>query len=116
LNHVLNATFNYPSTEILKAQVFTFNYNFSLTESAQGEQTVEYDIPRLLDPSPMIMALTGLNGSSSFAEWVSYPQLPLQIGSDFGESTTGAKIVSQTMIVTINHALYEVTTKWGGPN
>ncbi|MGD8506843.1 MAG: hypothetical protein PVF15_09310 [Candidatus Bathyarchaeota archaeon] len=116
LNHVLNVTFNYPSTEILKAQVFTFNYNFSLTESAQGEQTVEYDIPRLLDSSPMIMALTGFNGSSSFAEWVSYPQLPLQIGSDFGESTAGAKIVSQITIVTINHALYEVVTKWGGPD
>jgi len=62
----------------------------------------------------MIMALTGLNGSSSFAEWVSYPQLPLQVGSDFSQSIAGAKIVSQIHIVTINFALYEVATKWGG--
>ena len=115
LNYVLNASFTYPSTEILKTQVFTFNYNFSLTERDQGNQTVEYNIPRLLDSSPMIIAFTGLNGSSSFAEWVSYPQLPLQIGSDFSESSAGAKIVSQTSIVTINFALYEVVTKWGGP-
>lgn len=114
LNYVLNVSFTYPDTEILKAQVFTFNYNFSLTEEAQGDQTVEYNVPRLLDSSPMIMALTGLNGSSSFAEWVSYPQLPLQIGSDFSQSIAGAKIVSQIHIVTINSALYEVATKWGG--
>ncbi len=115
LNYVLNVSITYSSTEILKAQVFTFNYNFSLTEKAQGNQTVEYNIPRLLDSSPMILVLTGLNGSSSFAEWVSYPQLPLQIGSDFSQSIAGAKIVSQTTIVTINFALYEVVTKWGGP-
>ena len=114
LNYVLNVSFTYSNTEILKAQVFTFNYNFSLTETAQGNQTVEYDIPRLLDSSPMIIVLTGLNGSSSFAEYVSYPQLPLQIGSDFGESSSGSKIVSQSTIVTINFALYEVVTKWGG--
>ena len=114
LNYVLNVSFTYPDTEILKAQVFTFNYNFSLTEKAQKDQTAEYNIPRLLDSSPMIMALTGLNGSSSFAEWVSYPQLPLQVGSDFSQSIAGAKIVSQIHIVTINFALYEVATKWGG--
>lgn len=115
LNHVLNASFNHPTTEVVKTQVFTHNYNFSLTQKAQGNQTVEYYIPRLIDSSPMILALTGLNGSSSFAEWVAYPQLPLQTGSDFSQSIAGAKIVSQSHIVTINFALYEVVTRWGGP-
>ncbi|MFQ6073870.1 MAG: hypothetical protein ACE5KC_01495 [Candidatus Bathyarchaeia archaeon] len=115
LNYVLNASFAYPATGILKTQVFTFNYNFSLTERAQGNQTAEYNIPRLIDSSPMIIALTGLNGSSSFAEWVSYPQLPLQVGSDFSQSSAGAKIFSETHIVTINSALYQVVTRWGGP-
>jgi hypothetical protein len=99
---------------ILKAQVFTFNYNFSLVEQTRESQSAEYSIPRLLDSSPMIMVLTGYNGSSSFAEWVSYPQLPLQIGADFSQSIAGSKIVSQSHIVTINSALYEVVTKWGG--
>jgi len=114
LDYVLNASFNYPSIEILRADVFTFNYNFSLTTKAQGNQTVEYNITRLLDSSPMIMVLTGLNGSSSFAEWVPYPQLPIKTGVDFSQSIGGAKIVSQSHIVTINFALYEVVTKWGG--
>jgi len=114
LNHVLNASLFYPATEILKAQVFTFSYNFTLTQKAVGVQTVEYLIPQLLDSSPMIMVLTGQNGSASFAEWVSYPQLPLQVGVDFSESVAGAKIVSFSSVVTVNSALYEVVTTWGG--
>jgi hypothetical protein len=62
----------------------------------------------------MIMVLTGYNGSMSFAEWVAYPQLPIQIGANFTESIARSKIVSLNYIVTINQALYEVVTKWGG--
>ena len=114
LDHVLNASLVYSTVEILKVQIFTFNYNFGLTEKAYGVQSREYYVPHLLDSSPMIMVLTGTNGSASFAEWVSYPQLPLQIGANFSESTAGSKIVSKSHIVTINSALYEVVTKWGG--
>lgn len=114
LNYVLNASLINSNIQILNAQVFTFNYNFSLTEKAQGNQTLEYYIPRLVDSSPMIIVLTGYNGSTSFAEWVAYPQLPVQIGANFNESIAGSKIVSLSHIVTINRALYEVVTKWGG--
>lgn len=113
LNHVLNASLPYSTVEISKAQVFTFNYNLSLTLKAQGVQTREYGIPRLLDPSPMIIMLTGYNGSTSFAEWVSYPQLPLQIGADFSESNEGT-MITQSYIVTIDSALYEAVVTWGG--
>jgi len=115
LNYVLNASFLYPSEEILKTMVFTYNYNFSLTEKNQNDQTVEYAIPRLLDSSPMLLVITGINGSSSFAEWSSYPQVPFEVEADFDVSDTGTKIVSFSHIVTINSALYEVVTKWGGP-
>jgi hypothetical protein len=98
----------------LNAQVFTFNYNFSLTEKAQGEQTLEYYIPKLADSSPMIIMLAGNNGSTSFAEWVPYPQLPLQVGANFNGSIAGAQIVSLSHVVIINNVLYEVVTKWGG--
>jgi len=114
LNYVLNVTFTYPSEEVLKTLVFTYNYNFSLIEKSRNAQTAEYHIPRLLDASPMLLVITGLNQSSCFAEWSSYPQVPLQIGADFDESTNGAKTVSFCHIVTINSALYEIVTKWGG--
>jgi len=114
LNYVLNASLVSSSVQIHNAQIFTFNYNFSLTEKSEGIQTIEYYIPHLVDSSPMIMMLTGYNGSMSFAEWVAYPQLPLQIGANFTESVARSRIVSLSYIVTINQALYEVVTKWGG--
>jgi hypothetical protein len=114
LDFVLNVSLTYPDTDVQKAQVFTFNYNFSLTEKTLGSQSVEYSVPRLLDSSPMVMVLTGYNASTSFAEWVSYPQLPLSIGANFSQSIAGSKIVSQSHVVTINFALYEVVTRWGG--
>jgi len=115
LSYVLNVTFMYPSEEVLKTMVLTYNYNFSLIEKSRNAQTAEYDIPRLLDSSPMLLVITGLNESSSFAEWSSYPQVPLEIGADFDKSDTGAKTVAFSYIVTINSALYEIVTKWGGP-
>jgi len=114
LNDVLNVTFAYTNEEVLKTLVFTYNYNFSLIEKSRNAQTAEYEIPRLLDSSPMLLVITGRNESSTFAEWSSYPQVPLEIGADFDTLDTGAKIVSFSQIVTINSALYEIVTKWGG--
>jgi hypothetical protein len=113
LNYVLNVTFTYPNEEVLKTLVFTYNYNFSLIEKNRNAQSAEYNIPRLLDASPMLLVITGLNQSTSFAEWSPYPQVPLETGADFDESTSGVKTVSFSHIVTINGALYEIVTKWG---
>jgi hypothetical protein len=114
LSYVLNVTFTNPNEEVLKTLVFTYNYNFSLIEKSRNAQTSEYDIPRLLDASPMLLVITGLNETSSFAEWVSYPEVPLEIVADFDQSDNEAKTVSLCHIVTINSALYEIVTKWGG--
>lgn len=114
LDYVLNASLSYATVDVLKAQVFTFNYNSSLPEKAQGVQSVEYNVPRLLDASPFVMVVTGVNGSTSFAEWVSYPQVPLQIGADFSQSVAGSRITVHSYVVTMNSANYEVITKWGG--
>jgi hypothetical protein len=111
LNYVLNLTFTYPDEQISKALALTYNYNFSLTEKSLNEQSVEYGIPRLLDACPMVLVVTGFNGSSSFAEWASYPQLPLTFGADF-EDDAEKSSVSFTYVVTINSALYEIVTRW----
>jgi len=115
LNHTLNVSFSYPNEEVLRAQAFTYNYTFEINQIAGDNQTAEYRFPRLLDASPMILAITGLNGSSTFAEWVSYPQLPIEIGADLNGLDAAAKIVSLTFIVIINLALYEFTIKFVGP-
>jgi hypothetical protein len=114
LNCVLNASFTYAATEVIKAQVFTFSYNFSLTEMTQGIQTVEYVVPSLIDSSASVLVVTGSNGSAYFAEWVACPQVPLQVGADFIESIAGSRVEVYRQVVTIGSALYEVVTKWGG--
>jgi len=115
LNYTLNVSFLYSSEEVLRAQAFTYGYTSELKLIAGDNQTAEYGIPRLLDSSPMILAITGFNGSSSFAEWVSYPQLPIEIGCDLTSLDVSSKIVSLTYIVTVNYALYKFTTKFVGP-
>jgi hypothetical protein len=115
LDYTLNTSFSYPNEEILRTQAFTYNYTFEMTQIAGDNQTAEYRFPHLLDTGPMILVITGVNGSSTFAEWVSYPQLPIEIGTNLSDLGTAAKIVSLTYIVTINSTLYEFTIKFVGP-
>jgi hypothetical protein len=107
LNYVLNASFRNSTVEVSNAYVFTYSYNFSLSQTAVGNQSVEYSIPRLLEASPMLLVLNGNNASISFAEWTAYPQLPLEIGADFGDLTSELKAVAVTYVVSVNSVLYE---------
>jgi len=114
LDYTLNVSFTYPDEQVVRTQVFTHNYTFELTQIAGDNQTAEYSFPHLLDASPMILVITGLNGSSTFVEWVSYPQLPIEMGADLSDLGAAAKIVSVTHIVSVNSALYEFTIKFVG--
>ncbi|RLI40776.1 hypothetical protein DRO69_12450, partial [Candidatus Bathyarchaeota archaeon] len=114
LNYTLNVSFTYPTEEVLMTQAFTYGYNFEMTQISGDNQTAEYSIPHLLDSSPMILVLTGSNGSSVFAEWAAYPQLPIAMGSDLSGLGAASKIVSFTFIVTVNSALYRCTIKFAG--
>jgi hypothetical protein len=116
LDYILDVALSSPSVEILHSRIFTFNYSYNLTATVQDAQTFEYTIPRLIDKSPKVIVLTGLSGSTSYAEWVTYPQVPLEIGANFSESTTGSRIAAQNHIVVTDSALYEVVTMWGGVN
>jgi hypothetical protein len=115
LNYALNVSFLYPTEEVLMAHAFTYGYNSELTQISGDNQTAEYSFPHILDPSQMILVLTGSNESSIFAEWVAYPQLPLTVGSDLKDLGAASKIVSFTYIVTVNYALYKCTIKFVGP-
>lgn len=107
LNHVLNVSFQYPNIEVSNAYVLAYNYHFNLSQDASGNQTIQYSIPHLLEASPMILVLYGNNVSTSFAEWTTYPQVPLEIGADFSDLNTRSKAVALTYIVSINSVLYE---------
>jgi len=107
LNYVLNASFRNSTVEVSNAYVFTYSYNFSLSQTAVGNQSVEYGIPCLLEASPMLLVLNGNSASASFAEWTAYPQLPLEIGADFSDLTSKSKAVAVAYVVSVNSVLYE---------
>jgi hypothetical protein len=115
LNYTLNVSFSYPNEEVFRAQVFSYGYASELTQISRDKQTAEYGLPYHLDSSPMIIVITGSNGSFSFAEWVSYPELPLEMGANLSGLDSASKIVSLTYTVTINFALYAFTIKFVGP-
>jgi len=115
LNFTLRADLTSSSNKILYAKVFTYNYWFNLSES-EGTSTVQYfSVPRILE-SPMILVGTGLNSSSSeyFAEWVSYPQIPLDFGLNFTGRYHLADAYSFRFLAAINSAIYECEVIIGG--
>lgn len=111
LNNRLNASFNYPAEQVLGAYAFSFSYWANLTMLSNTTQAAEYSFPRFLDRSIGVLGITGLNGTESFAEWITYPQIPLDIGVNFDSSYSKGSVASFTYIVTINSALYELQLK-----
>jgi len=111
LNYMLNASFNYPDEQISGAYAFSYGYWANSTQLSNATQTVEYSFPRFLDESATILVVTGFNGTESFAEWVAYPQVPLDIGVNFDSSTSKGSVASFTYIIIINTAQYALQIK-----
>ncbi|MGB9778146.1 MAG: hypothetical protein ACPLW8_01970 [Candidatus Bathyarchaeales archaeon] len=114
LNYTLNASYLCPEITLLDAYALAFNYYSTLTQTANSSQSVEYGIPNFVDSSPTLMVITGLNSTSFFAEWVAYPQMPLEIGADFANSNSLSNVFAYRYVVTVNSALYECRVWLGG--
>jgi len=108
LDDRLNTSYNYPNERTLGAYALSYSYWANLTMLSKVAQTEEYSFPRFLDQSITILVLTGLNGTESFAQWVAYPQVPLDIGVNFGSSTSEGNVASFTYFVTIGSAIYKL--------
>jgi len=107
LNYTLYAELQFTQETISSAKVFTYSYSFDLTMVSDESQTKRYTIPQLLEASPMILVITGINQSQSFAEWVAYPQVPIDFGSSFEGENSASNSISCNFVVSINSALYE---------
>ncbi|HVP26983.1 MAG TPA: hypothetical protein VMT26_04890 [Candidatus Bathyarchaeia archaeon] len=115
LNYTLTASFLNQATTLSNAYAFTFNYNLTLTPTRNNSESATYIIPYSADSSPMLLAVTGTNSSTFFAEYTAYPQVPLQMGSDLENSEARSNVFAYTYLVTINSAIYECTIWVGGP-
>lgn len=89
---------------------YQFSYGYESTLSSVSNET--YAVPEFLDSSPKVLAVTGWNGSTFFIEWVTYPQVPLEIGANF-ENT---ECFSFNYLVTIDRTFYRMNVQCGGPS
>lgn len=108
-NHVLEIELS-PNVTAWNAAVFSMGYCFNLTSAGAN-----YAIPYLKDASPMILVLTGSNASDHWAEWVAYPQVPLQIGADMSDEYVASDVAQASYLVDVNGALYRFEIGFRSP-
>jgi hypothetical protein len=107
LNHELSFTTNSSGLTIQNGYVFSYAYQQNLPYTIGAAQC---PIPNLVDKSPLILVVTGIDNGTCFQEWVSYPQVPFKAGSDF----TGSQQNVFSYTVTINGVLYKLEISLGG--
>lgn len=93
-----------------KTKAFTYSYSYNLTASGSF-----YAIPRVIERSPIIITLTGTNGSVSWVEWVAYPQVPLEVGADMEDNYIVSDVCIVRYLVDINGVLYRFEIEFRSP-
>jgi len=94
-----------PNLTVQNAYVFSYTYQQTLTSI----QSSHYSIPKLIDTSPLVLIVCGLNGANYFQEWTVYPQIPLNAGANF----IGSEQNIFSYIVTVNGVLYRLDLSLG---
>lgn len=105
LDYKLSLKDDSPGLTIQNAYVFSYSYQQSIP-SIEGSQT---PIPKLIDKSPLVLVVCGLNNTAFFQEWTSYPQLPLKTGANFVNSEQNVF----SYVVTIDGVLYRLDISLG---
>jgi hypothetical protein len=105
LNYTLSLKENFPDISVEKIYAFTYNHQSNLPLSSSNSS----QIPLFTDSSPIVLLVQGKNGTTSFNEVVSYPQVPLTFGADFSRSETN----TFDYLVSINNVPYKLTLLFG---
>jgi len=95
---------------VTNAAVLSLGYVFNLTGDG-----ATYTVPHLLDASPMVLVLTGVNGSDHWAEWVTYPQVPLVVGADMSDAYAISDVASVPYLVEVKGVLYRFEVRFRSP-
>jgi len=107
LNHSLTVASDFQRINVSNALAFTFSYVSNLTATSSST----FSLPNSIETSPILVVVQGLNHTSSFAEWVVYPQLPSECGADFSNSEANVF----DYIVTIKGTFYKLRLSFGDP-
>ena len=105
LNYTLSLEAKFPDVIIEHGYAFSYAYQSNLTSTS----ATTYTIPELVDKSPTVLVISGLNGTSSFAGWTAYPDIPLNFGSDFENSEQNVFVYT----VLVKGTLYKLTLSFG---
>lgn len=108
LNDTLYASSNSSDMTFQKGYAFSYGYQFNLTLASN----TTYALPTISETSPTVLAMSGSNASDFFIEWTAYPQIPLEVGSNFQNSESH----SFSYMVTIKKTFYKLTLRFGGIN
>jgi len=107
LNYFLNTATNSSGVTIQNCYVFSYAHQQTL---AYTSGALSCAIPEIVDKSPLIIVVEGVENNSYFQQWVSYPEVPFTAGSNF--SGSGQNVFSYD--VTINGVLYKLEISLGG--
>lgn len=106
LNNCITFQTNSSDLTIQNAYLLTYDY-------AQNNPSINsvapFQFPSLIDTSPLLIVVCGLNQGVAFQQWVSYPQVPLIAGSTF----VGTEQNVFTYTVTIGGVLYNLQVSLG---
>ena len=105
LNYTLNLDENFPDITIEHGYAFSYTYQSNLTSTS----TNTYAIPEFADQSPTVLVISGLNGTTSFVEWTTYPNIPLDFGSNFDNSERNVFVYT----ILVKGTLYKLTLSFG---
>ena len=107
LNYTLSLFSNSSGITIQGSYLFSFEY---LQNLSYDQNSTQFQIPKIIDKSPFVIVVCGIDNGSNFQEWVSYPQVPLKAGSSFAGSEQNVF----SYIITIKEALYRINISLGG--
>jgi hypothetical protein len=105
LDYTLSLNDSVPGLTVQNGYVFSYAYQQNLPPIGESQTS----IPKLLDKSPIILVVAGLNGTNHFQEWTAYPQVPLKAGANFGGSEQNVF----RYLVTVNGVLYRLDLSLG---
>lgn len=105
LDYTLSFNESSPDLTVQNAYVFSYSYQQIIT-SIQSNQC---SIPKLIDTSPLVIVVRGLNSANYFQEWTAYPQIPLKAGANFN----GSEQNIFSYLVTVNGVLYRFDLSLG---
>jgi len=106
LDYNLSVNPNYSGIVLENAYAFSYEYESSLTVSSNSN----YAIPSFLDKSPIVLVVTGVNASTFYVEWTTYPQIPLDAGANF----SNVECHTFSYVVNVGGALYGLKLSFGG--